>query len=153
MSVCQSILCMFLLNSPKAKTPKQVAMCFPLLQEAPKLELKGCLRYLNTCATSPTYKLYQLIEKNECTIVYHIFFYLKHCQFWKRRLPAIRVLSISHTIFMKFTTGKSRQASFSNSVTCWNAQTNPASTATELLPIISKNQILKANIFCQHKIN
>ena len=63
MSVCQNILCMFLPNSPKAKTPKQVAMRFPLLQEAPKHELKGCLRYLNTCATSPTYKLCQLIEK------------------------------------------------------------------------------------------
>ena len=123
MSVCQNILCMFLLNSPKAKTPKQVAMRFPLLQEAPKLELKGCLRYLNTCTTSPTYKLYQLIEKNEYTIVYHIFLYLKHCQFWKRHLPAIRVLSISYAIFMTFTTRKSRQASFSNYVTCWNTQT------------------------------
>ena len=32
--------------------------------------------------------------------------------FWKRRLPAIRVLSRSYTVFRKFTTGKWRQASF-----------------------------------------
>ena len=33
--------------------------------------LKGCVRYLNRCATSPTYILYQLSEKNELTITYH----------------------------------------------------------------------------------
>ena len=50
--------------------------------------VKGCVRYLNRCTTSPTYILYQLNEKNELTITYHVFSGLKHCHFLKRRLPA-----------------------------------------------------------------
>ena len=37
-------------------------------------------------------------------------------------------------------------------MTNWNSQTNPASTVTELLSIILKNEILKASIFYEHKI-
>ena len=33
--------------------------------------IKGCVRYLNRCTTSPTY-ICQLNEKNELTITYHI---------------------------------------------------------------------------------
>ena len=73
---------------------------------------KCCVRYLNRYTISPTYLLYQLNEKNELTITYHTFFYLKYYHFWKRGLPAIHVLSTSHFVFMKFTTGKLRQASF-----------------------------------------
>ena len=42
---------------------------------------KGCVRYLNSCTTSPAYILYQLNEKTEVTITYHVFFYHYHCHF------------------------------------------------------------------------
>ena len=74
--------------------------------------LQGCVRYLNRCTTCLTYITYQLNEKHELAITYNTFFYFKHCHFWKRRLPAIRLLSTNHDVFMKFTTRKSKQASF-----------------------------------------
>ena len=79
---------------------------------------KGCVRYLNRCKTSPTQILYQLREKNELTISYYIFFYLRHFHCWKFSLA-----------------------------TYWNALTNPASTVTELLSITLKNEILQKSIF------
>ena len=61
------------------------------------------------------YVLYQLNEKNELTISFHIFFHLTYALlFLKRHLPAIRVvhvLSTSHAVFMKSTSAKSRQES------------------------------------------
>lgn len=36
----------------------------------------------------------------------------KYCYFWKRHLPAVHVRSTYHAIFIKFTTGQSRQAGF-----------------------------------------
>ena len=53
-----------------------------------QVSFKGCVCYLNRCSTSPTYILYQINEKNELTITYHIFFDLRHCHFLIRRLPA-----------------------------------------------------------------
>ena len=68
--------------------------------------LKGCVCYINRCTTSSAYILYTLNE-NELTISYHIFFYLEHYHLWKRHLPAISILSTNHTVFTKFTVGKS----------------------------------------------
>ena len=73
---------------------------------------KSCVCYLHRCTTSPTYILYQLNEKNELTITYHILFYLNQYHLWKRWLLAICILSASHAVFMKFSVGKLRQASF-----------------------------------------
>ena len=51
------------------------------------------------------------MKKNEPTVSYHIFFYLKHCHFFKKKyLPAIRILATSHAVFVKFTVTKLRPA-------------------------------------------
>ena len=76
------------------------------------LQIKGCVHYLNRCTTSPMYILYRLKAKNELTITYYIFFYLTHCHFCKRCLPAHNIFSTNNTEFMKFPKGKSRQACF-----------------------------------------
>ena len=48
--------------------------------------------------------------------------------------------------------GKLAFSQLSHYVTYWNVQTNPASTVTELLAIILKNEILTASTFYQRKI-
>ena len=62
--------------------------------------------------TSPTCILYQPNKKNKLTITYYIFELKKHCHFFKKALASNWVLSTNHAVFIKFTTGKSRQASF-----------------------------------------
>lgn len=71
--------------------------------------VKGCVHYLNKRSTSPTYILYQL---NEQKISYHIFFNLTHCRFQKKQAASNPHPFHYHAVFMKFTTGKSRQANF-----------------------------------------
>ena len=72
--------------------------------------VKGCVRYWNRCTTSPTYII--LTKWKKISLQSLIISSFKHCHFWKRRLQAIRVLSTSHDVFIKFTTKKSKQASF-----------------------------------------
>ena len=67
------------------------------------IKVKGCVRCLNRCTTTPTYILYHLNEKKELTTTYDIFFDLKHCYFWKRHLPGAAYFPQT-TLFMKFTT-------------------------------------------------
>ena len=80
------------------------------------------------------YMLYQLNEKNELTISYHIFFYLSLAIFENSTCQQ-PVSFPQATVFMKFTMGKSKQASpqpVENCVAYWNAQRNTTSTVTEL---------------------
>ena len=79
------------------------------------------------------YMLYQLNEKNELTISY-IFFYLSLAIFENSTCQQ-PVSFPQATVFMKFTMGKSKQASpqpVENCVVYWTAQRNPPSIVTEL---------------------
>ena len=78
------------------------------------------------------YVLYQLNEKNELTISFHIFFHLTYALlFLKRHLPAIRVVSTSYLqatpcLWNLHRQNRGKRACFqqiSNCVTYWNAQT------------------------------
>ena len=72
---------------------------------------KGCSCYLNRCTTSPTYILYQLNEKKKNLQSLIISSLTLNIPFLKKLLASNCILYTNHSVFMKFTTGKSRQAS------------------------------------------
>ena len=73
--------------------------------------LKGCVRYLKWCTTSPTY-IYHLNEKKSLQSLIISSFIANIAILEKRCSLAICILSTSHTVFMKSRMGKFRQTSF-----------------------------------------
>ena len=75
--------------------------------------IKGCVCYLNRCETSPTYILYQLNEKKKSLQSLIISAFTRSIPIFEK-VACQQSASIPQAtlVFMKFRTGKSRQASF-----------------------------------------
>ena len=65
----------------------------------------------------------------------------------------LRIAILKKTLASNLHSFRKSESQLSNCTMYWNAQTNPASTVTEPLSIILKNEILKASIFYQHVDN